>query len=198
MNKFELLDQMLERNNGYMKTADVNQAGVSKTYLGEYVRERGLERVAHGLYMSPEAWEDGMFVIQTRYPSAIFSHETASYLLDLAEREPLRYSVTFKAGTNASGLTRDGVKVYKVKDVLFDEGMTHVLSPAGHTLRVYNPERTICDLVRSRRNIEIQDLKSAIKTYLRNKDKNIPLLMRYAKLFSVDRIVSQYIEVLLP
>ena len=98
MNKFEVLDALLQKNNGFLKTSDAIQAGISRTYLGEYVRDRDLERVAHGLYMSQDAWEDGMYIIQTRYPLAVFSHETALYLLNLAEREPVRYSVTLKAG----------------------------------------------------------------------------------------------------
>jgi predicted transcriptional regulator of viral defense system len=197
MSKFNALDLLLQKNNGYLKTSDAIAAGISKSYFSEYVRKRGLERVAHGLYMLQDAWEDTMYIIQTRYPLAVFSHETALYLLNLAEREPIQYAVTFKAGTNATGLTKQGVKVYKIKDSLFNEGIMEVKSPAGHTLRTYNPERTICDLIRSRRNIEIQDLQTAIKEYVRRKKKNIPLLMRYAKEFSVDKIIRQYMEVLL-
>ncbi len=197
MNKYKMLDALLQKNNGFLKTSDAIQAGISRTYLGEYVRDRNLERVAHGLYMSQDAWEDGMYVIQTRYPLAVFSHETALYLLNLAEREPVRYSVTLKAGANTAGLTKQGIKVYKVKAELFDEGVMEASSHAGHTIRVYNSERTICDLVRSRKNIEIQDLQAAIKGYIRSKEKNLPLLMRYAKTFSVEKIIRQYTEVLL-
>jgi hypothetical protein len=197
MGKFEILDFLLQENQGFLKTSDVAGAGISRAYFGEYVRERGLERVAHGLYMSRDAWEDGMYVIQARYSEAVFSHETALYLLDLANREPVQYTVTLKAGTNATGLTKQGVKVYKVKDALFEEGITEAPSPSGHMLRVYNSERTICDLFRSRRNIEIQDLQTAVREYVRRKEKNVPLLMRYAKSFSVEKIVRQYLEALL-
>jgi hypothetical protein len=197
MSKFELLDTLLQENNGFLKTSDATHAGVSRAYLRTYVQDRNLERAAHGLYVPKDAWEDGMYIIQTRYPLAVFSHETALYLLNLAERESLRYSLTLKAGANATGLTRQGVKVYKVKAELFNEGITEAVTPAGNTVRTYNPERTICDLVRSRRSIEIQDLQGAIKGYVRSKDRNIPLLMRYAKAFSVERIIRQYLEVLL-
>jgi hypothetical protein len=197
MKKFEELGFLIQKNNGYLKTSEAVAAGISKTYIGDYVKAQGLERVAHGLYMSPDAWEDGMYVIQVRYPLAVFSHETALFLLNFAEREPIQYAVTLKAGTNATGLTKQGVKVYKVKESLFGEGIMEVKSPAGHILRAYNPERTICDLVRSRRDIEIQDLQTAIKEYVRHKEKNIPLLMRYAKAFSVEKIIRQYLEVLL-
>jgi len=197
MSKFEMLDLLLQKNKGFLKTSDAVVVGISRPYFSEYVRERSLERIAHGLYMSQDAWNDGMYIIQTRYPLAVFSHETALYLLNLAEREPIRYSITLKAGTNATRLTKQGVKVYKVKEELFDVGVIEAKSPAGHMLKVYNPERTICDLVRSRRNIEIQDLQTAIKGYVRCKEKNLPLLMRYAKFFSVEKFVRQYLEVLL-
>jgi hypothetical protein len=197
MSKFELLDSLLQENKGFLKTSDAVSAGVSRAYFGEYVKERGLERVAQGLYMSQNAWEDGMYVIQVRYPAAVFSHETALYLLNLSNREPVQYTVTLKTGANSAGLTKQGIKVYKVRGTLFAKGITELQSPVGHMLRVYNPERTICDVFRSRRNIEIQDLQTAIREYVRFKGKDIPLLMRYAKSFSVEKIVRQYLEVLL-
>jgi predicted transcriptional regulator of viral defense system len=191
------LNVLLLKNNGFLKTSDAVASGVSRTALGDFVREQNLERVAHGLYMSQDAWDDGLFVIQARYPEAVFSHETALWLLNLAEREPNPISVTLRTGTNSVGLSKQGIKVYKIREHLFHEGMMETRSPSGHTARTYNAERTICDLFRSRSNIEIQDLQGAVKTYIRLKEKNIPLLMRYAKLFSVEKIVRQYMEVLL-
>ena len=196
MNKFELLDSRLQENKGFIKTLEATKSGISRAYFGEYVKERGLERVAHGLYMSQDAWDDGMYVLQVRYPGAVFSHETALYLLNLSAREPTKYTLTLRAGTSSTVLAKQGVKVYKVKDERFNEGIIETQSPSGHKLRAYNPERTICDLFRSRRNIEIQELNTAIKEYVALKNKNIPLLMRYAKSFSVESIVRQYLEVL--
>lgn len=198
MLKTEQMDALLARNHGYMKTADVVGLGISKPYLAEYAKKNRLIRVAHGLYMSPDAWEDGLYVLQVKHPAAVFSHETALYLLNLAEREPLRYSVTFRAGTNASRLISQGVNVYKVREALLHEGLAEAESPSGHRLRVYNAERTLCDMIRSRKRVDIQDLQSAVKAYMRSKNKNLPLLMRYAKLFSVEQPVRRYTEVLLP
>ena len=197
MTSAEKLHKLLQKNNGYLKTSDAVAAGVSRTVLGDFVRKYGLERVAHGLYMSQDAWEDELYVIQVRYPEAVFSHETALYLLKLANREPSPFSVTLKTGTSSAVLSKQGIKVYKVKEELFGEDIVEVRSPSGHTVRAYNVERTICDLFRSRRNIEIQDLQEGIKAYIRQREKNIPLLMRYAKAFSVEKIVRQYLEVLL-
>lgn len=197
MTSVEKLNYLLKKNKGFLKTSDAVSSGVSRTVLGHFVRKNGLERVAHGLYMSQDAWEDSLFVIQVRYPESVFSHETALYLLNLANREPSPFSVTLRTGTNSARLSKEGIKVYKVKEALFDQGIIEAISPSGHTVRTYNAERTICDLFRSRRNIEIQALQDAVKTYVHLRDKNIPLLMRYAKLFSVEKMVLQYLDVLL-
>ena len=72
MTSTETLNKLLQENNGYLKTSDAVAAGVSRTVLGDFVCKYGLERVAHGLYMSQDAWEDGLYVIQVRYPEAVF------------------------------------------------------------------------------------------------------------------------------
>jgi len=197
MNKKEIIKTLLEKNLGYLKTSEVTNAGISRPYLSQYVEKHGLTRVASGLYLAPDAWPDGMYVIQTRYPQAVFSHESALFLLDMAEREPGKHTVTLKSGASTTRLTKDGVKVYRVKEVLFTLGLSEVKSPIGHRLRTYNAERTICDMIRSRNNIETQDYSAALKEYVQKKDRNIPRLMEYAELFSVDKLVLQYLEVLL-
>lgn len=197
MNRHKTLDILMRANNGFLRISDAINANISKMYLREYIHDQGLERVAHGLYMAQDAWQDGMYVLQVRYPAAVFSHESASYLLGLGEREPLRYSITLKAGTSSSRLAAQNIKVYKVKKSLFELGLAQVESPTGHPIRSYNPERTICDLVRSRSQIEFQDLQSALKSYVRRRDKNLPLLMRYAESFSIATQVRHYLEMLL-
>lgn len=197
MNKTAVLDALVEEGLGYLKTADAVAAGVSRTYLGDYVRANGLERVAFGLYRTQDAWDDGMHVLQSRYPDAVFSHESALFLLGLTDREPDRYSITLRAGSSSSSLSSEGVKVVKVRADLFDLGLIEMKSPFGHTVRAYNAERTICDIVRKRRLVEAQDLQGALKAYLRSRDKDIPLLMRYTKAFSVESVLNRYLEVLI-
>jgi len=197
MTKFETLDQILHKNNGFIKTSEAVKGQVSKVYFAVYVKERGLERAAHGLYMSRAVEGDDLYVIQARYPKAVFSHETAGYLMNPGKRKPVHISVTLKAGSNAMGLSSQGIKVYKVKDERFETGIVQVISPAGHGIRTYNTERTLCDLIRSRRRIEIHYLQAAMHEYVRMKEKNIPLLMQYARMFSVEKKLHQYFEMIL-
>lgn len=197
MSKFDLMDQIVEKNQGYIRTSDATKENVSRTYFLEYVKKRKLLKVAHGVYMTEETWLDDMYVTQVRYPQAIFSHETAAYLLQLTDREPFVLSVTLKTGESSTRLIESGIEVYKIKESLYDIGLILTKSPTGHKIRSYNCERTVCDLIRSRSSIEIQEIQSVLKAYLSQKDRNIPKLIRYAKQFSVESIISQYLEVLL-
>lgn len=194
---FETLDDLVEGNNGVLRTADVVAAQISKPTLAKYVRERGLERVSHGVYLAPDAWRDGMRLLQLRCPQVIFSHDTALFLHGLTDREPLQYTVTVKSGYNPSNLKNDGVRVYSIKSERYDVGLSAAETPFGNTVAVYDMERTICDVIRSRSGVETQTFRDALKQYTLRKDKNLHHLMAYAKIFHVETILRQYLEVLL-
>lgn len=197
MSKLHQLDQLLKTNRGFIKTSDVVKMGISRPYFSEYKKMRDLIKVAQGLYMTQDTWQDDLYVIQVRYPKVIFSHETAAFLLGLADREPFEPSVTLETGYGSARLNKSGVKVFKVRKELVEIGLIEMDSPVGNRIRTFNAERTLCDLIRNRSSIEIQGIQTAFKEYFKMKEKNIPQLMRYAKLFSVENNVKQYTEVLL-
>jgi hypothetical protein len=109
----------------------------------------------------------------------------------------MEYATTVKTGYNPSKLRADGIQVYTVKKELHELGKTMMKTSFGHEVPVYDMERTICDLIRNRSNIEIQTFQDALKQYAKRKDKKLRTLMQYAKEFRVDKILRQYLEVLL-
>lgn len=197
MQKSGLLKKITNENNGILLLEDALLAGVSKTYVLEFVKKHDYEQVARGIYLSPDAWEDSMYILQMRYKEAVFSHETALYLLDMADREPLQYTITMKQGYNSANLIKQGIKVYTVKKEWHDMGIIEAQTPMGHMVRVYNPERTLCDVFRGRSQVEMQDRQTAIREYVGRRKKDIPLLMEYAKMFKIEKTIRQYLEVLL-
>lgn len=197
MSQFETLDLLFQQQGGTVRTAQAIEAGVSKPTFYDYVKAHGMEKVAHGIYASPDVWRDSMYLIHLRCKQAVFSHESALLFHDLTDREPLQYVITVKTGYNPSVLKEEGLHVYTVKEDLHSVGCTTAQTPFGHTVPVYDMERTICDLLRSRSRIEEQSFQSALKQYAVRTDKNLRTLMHYAKLFHVEKKLRQYLEVLL-
>lgn len=197
MTLFEQLDLLFEQNHGIIKTAQVLEHGIAKHTLYAYAKKNGIEQAAHGIYITPEAWTDAMYILHLRCAQGIFSHESALFLHDLTDREPSEYSITVKTGYNPASLKADGIKVYTIKKELHGVGKIEMNTPFGHAVPVYDAERTICDIIRSRSGIEMQTFQDALKQYAAKKDKNLRKLMQYAQMFHVEKMLRQYMEVLL-
>jgi predicted transcriptional regulator of viral defense system len=193
----EQLENLISVNKGIVITKEVEKKGIPRHYLTLFVREGKLERVSHGAYVTPDTFDDEMYTIQVKRQKVIFSHETSLFLHELTDRDPLELSVTIPYGYNGSSMRESGIKVYTVKKPLHLLGVTEVETLFGRTIKAYNKERTVCDIVRNRNNMDIAILNEAIRRYLESKDKNIPLLLRYAKELGVQKVVRNYIEILL-
>ncbi len=197
MNPIEEIRNLLKDQNGILLTADLANLGIPRTYLSILEKSGEVRRVSRGIYSTANYMVDEMAALQSRYRGAIFSHETALYLLNLTDRTPLFYSVTVPAGYNATSLKASKAKVYFVNRSLYLLGLTTMKSPHGNDIKTFNLERTICDVVRSRNQMDIQFVNEALKQYVTHRRRNIGQLYDYAMQFRVQKIIREYIEVLL-
>ena len=197
MTRFELLDELVEKGNGYLLTYQVLEKGISKPTLADYVNKRNMERVAQGVYIAEDAWKDELYILHLSNSRIIFSHETALFLHGLMEREPKATSVTVRAGYNASHLRKKGICVYQVKPEIEELGITDIQTNFGNTIRAYDMERTICDVIRYKEAMDVQVFQYAMKEYMGSTHKNLNHLMTYAKKLHIESAVRTYTEVML-
>ena len=141
MTQFEKLDLLLHECGGTIQTFQVLNNGISKSVFYAYVKERGLEQAAHGVYVSPNTWTDAMYLLHLRCGQAVFSHETALFFHDLTDREPLKYTITVRTGYNPSRLQEDGFQVYTVKKDLIRNMSKKKSADAQILMRNYMMER---------------------------------------------------------
>lgn len=197
MNKYEKMKDLLKENNGYMFTAQVEKAGISRTYLSKFVRENNLEKVAKGIYVSQDTWEDELYILQIRNPKIIYSGETALYLHGLIDREYSDICITVPPRFNQTRLRSRGVIVHQEKLEIYQLGIVEIETNYGNVVRTYDKERCICDLIKNRGNIEVQQFQTAIKSYMRDKTKNMSRLMLYASRLKIRDEIMKYVEVML-
>ena len=190
------IDMLLKNHNGMIRTSNAVSAGISRTTLGALVKSGRLERIAHGQYIRPDNIADELYVLQQRSDKIVFSHETALFLHDMAERTPLMHSLTIPSSNKLSPTLSDGCKIYYVKPELYGLGRCTIKSKMGNEVVAYDMERTICDILRSRSRIDGQTFAEAIKSYATRKDQNWNRLREYAEAFRVTKLLRQYLEVL--
>ena len=197
VNPIDKIRGILRDQNGILLTSDLSKYGIPRTYLSILEKNGEIQRISRGVYSAASFIVDEMISIQARYKAVIFSHETALYLLELTDRTPLFYSVTVPAGYNATSLKASGAKVYFVNCGLYPLGLITMKSPHGNDIKTYNLERTICDALRNRNQIDVQFINESLKRYVGKKERDIDLLYSYARQFRIQKIVREYIEVLL-
>lgn len=186
-----------KRHGGIIETKIAAQHGVSKAMLHKLCKEDKIHRIVKGQYIFPDDMQDELLSISRRSENIIFSHETALYLHGISERTPFEHTITAPSECIPSRAIKSECKVYYIKPELFDLGKTALKTPAGNTVPVYDLERTICDVVRSRNKLGTETFHSALKLYAASPKKNLNKLNSYAKKMHVANVLHRHLEVLL-
>lgn len=197
MNYYQAITNMLERQSGIVTTAQVSAADIPRHYLSKMVAENLLRKVDRGIYVSPETWEDEMFLLQYKYSKGIFSHETALYIHGFTDRTPTRFVMTFPYGYHAESIASTNIRMKKVIKGIYELGSVEKQTTFGNKIRLYDLERTLCDIVKGNNSCDIQIVNQAMKRYALSKEKNISRLIQYAEQLRVKPKILAYMEILL-
>ena len=193
----EKIKELLEASpDGTITAEQVTSAGLHRSILQELVGNGELYRFGRGLYVCSNAWEDDFYLLQRKYRRGIYSYDTALYLLGYSDRTPAQYTMTFPKGYNSPSLKQESINIKRVVPKNYSFGITELQSPCGNPIRVYDLERTLCDILRGSGS-DIQIVGPAMKKYAASKEKNIHKLMQYADQLRVKPKVLRYMEVLL-
>lgn len=191
------LRTLISEQNGLFTAAQANAVGISNEHLCLLVRSGAIGRESHGVYSVPGGTLDRMAVLQLRRSKAVFSHGTALFLHGLTDRDPCVYSVTVPSGYNTQALSSLGVEVFTIRRELHGLGQCRVKTVFGGEVIAYDPERTVCDCLRSRSRMDPADMMDAVKRYVALPRRNIPYLMRMAVALRVEKPLRARLEVLL-
>lgn len=197
MNDIQRVEKLLKNNNGIVQTHQVEALGISNKILTRMIERGIIERVVRGIYISVDTLEDKYFITQAICKKGIFSHETALYFHDLCDRTPIKYQLTIPSYYNNVLIKDKNYQFFYLKDELYEVGITEMKTPYGNKIKIYDLERTICDIIRNKKKIEIALFADSMKRYAERKDRNSIKLHKYAKLFNIEDEVRKYLEVLL-
>lgn len=191
------LTAIAKTHGGIIETKIAAQHGISKAMLYKLCKDDKIHRIIKGQYILPDDMQDELLVISNRSERVIFSHETALYLHGISDRTPFEHTVTAPSGCIPSAAIKSECKVYYIKPELFELGKTMLKTPAGNDVTAYDLERTICDVIRSRNKLGTETFLAALKLYAVNPKKDLNKLNFYAKQLRVNKVLRQYLEVLL-
>lgn len=190
----EIIESIMKMNNGYVTSKELSNLGIHRMYLN-IMKEKGMiEKVGNGIYIDSSKIEDSYFVFSLELSNVVYSHMTALYFHGLSIKAPNdKYDITVP--NNYFNYKIKEHNVFYVDKAIYELGLTKVKTPMGNSVRVYDIERCMCDIIRSKNRMDSEHVKYSIRAYLKRKDKDIVKLSNYASQIGIKEEVMNYIEV---
>lgn len=195
---FEQIKTVFINNNGYATTAELSALGINRFYVSELRKSDIIEQIKVGLYK----WQDHdydydfeLVEVQRIIPSGVLCLKSALAFHGLTTFNPWQYEVAIERSSKVSIPIYPPIKVVFFTMALYELGILEI-DVAGHKVKVYDLEKTICDCIRYRNKIGIEIVKEGLQEYLKRSDRNLDKLLIVAKKCKVQKILKEYLEVL--
>ena len=181
--------------NGYLTTKDVTNNNIPRAYLTKLIKEGKIERVGRGVYIKKNVLVDDFVILQSKSKYTIYSNTTALYLHGFSKRIPIKYDITVKSGYKGSLQKEKNVNLFYTKRELLELGVINYKLDSGNIIKVYDLDKTICDIIKNKKKIDAEIFNKAIREYFYSKNKNTLKLYEYAKKMNIYNKVRDTFEV---
>lgn len=160
--------------------------------VGEIVElSRGVFRRADA---DPASDPDAIGVMR-RVRHAVLYGLTAAVIHDLTDEIPSEVQIAVQVGRTVPRISYPPTKVFRFREAQFRAGITEFEAAPGEWVPVYDPARTVVDLMRMRMRFGQTVAYSALNRYLDRGGADLLLLRQYADLLDVSKQVQFALDI---
>lgn len=189
--------ELFSSYNYVMTTAELTKSKVYYADIKQLLDEELIERVRRGYYhWIQDEGKSEIVIINRLFPDAVLCMETALFYYKYSDRNPAEWSFSVNKNVSKLRINVDYpfIKAYRVEPELVTLGETEG-EIDSHKVRIYDRDRTICDVLRNMNKMDKEIFNKAVQGYVKDPKKNIPNLMEYAKVLRVQKRVKHLIGV---
>lgn len=197
MKDVEYYREIFEKYGGMMQTKQLEAENIFYRRIQQLIQEGYVEKIRYGYYQ----WADSddfseVGTISRLFPDAILCMDTALRYYGYSDRTPgdWHLAVSKDSGKSRFKIDYPFVKPYYVEPSVLELGLT-AGEVDGHSVRIYDKDRVICDCLRYRNKIDKEIFNKAVQGYINDTGKSIPRLMEYAETLRVKRPAKELIGV---
>lgn len=188
------IEKYLEQSGGIITTSYCKEKKIPTVYLSRLLKDGKLLRVKKGIYITKDGDYDEYYFFQHQYKKAIFSYETALYLLGQTDKIPWNIDVTVYNGYKFNEKS-NGVNIHYVKKSIYDLGVIQKSTMFGNKVNIYSYERTLCDFIGHKEEMDIEVYVKLIRSYSSYKERDIHSLYDIAMKMGIENKVREVMEV---
>lgn len=185
-------------NNGVATTQEILENNITLYMLKKFEEQGVITKLKRGLYSLTDdsIVLDELIEASLLVPKGVLCLYSALAFHDLSTYTPDEYNFAIPRTDRKPALSDyPPIKIYFFDDDTFQAGIEEH-EKDGHIVKVYDRERTICDIVKYRNKLDSNVLKEALNNYANSKNKNYSRMMKYADKMRVRNILNNYFEVL--
>ena len=197
MRPLEEIKQVFDEHDGFLRTNELYAERIFYNHIQELIQEGHIEKIRYGYYQ----WVDHdnqseVIIIKRLFPDGILCMDTSLFFHSYSDRTPQSWHIAVSKDSGKSRFRLDYpfVKPYFVEPHLLEMGLT-TGDIDGNLVRIYDKERTICDCLRYEKKMDREIFNKAIRCYITDSSKNIPVLIEYARNFRISQKIKNIIGV---
>jgi hypothetical protein len=190
------IEKHLKDSGGIITSLYCRENGIPTVYLSRLVEKGVLHRVDSGIYLTKNGNYDEFYFFQYKYSNSVFSYETALYLLGFTDKIIQVKDVTVSSNYKFNK-PPVGVRIHYVKKDWLNLGVIVVKTTYGNSVRAYSYERTVCDFILQKENMDPESYVKLLRGYSSYKHKNVHMLYQIASKMKIATEVRDIMEVLL-
>lgn len=185
-----------EKQGGILKTSELSDLGLSSRQIKKLLDEEIIIKIKHGYYEFSGSVPREEIVIARLFPNAVIFLESALMHYEYTDRIPSAWQIAVNKNSEKSQYKMDNffVEPYYLEPKFIEVGIDRIILE-GITIKIYDRDRTICDVLRYEKKIEKEVFSNAIQRYIKDQKKNIRKLFEYAEVFNIKNKVRTYVGV---
>ncbi len=196
-NKSFTIRRIFKEHNNVMTTAELSNNKIFYADIQNLLRDGKIEKVRRGYYHYIEDFSGSeVSIINRLFPDAVLCMETALFYYGYSDRNPAEWNIAIDKNTSRYRTKIDYpfIKDYRLDSAIIKLGESQGTIDGEH-VRIYDRERTICDVLHNMSKMDKEIFNKAITSYVNDSKKNIPNLLEYAKVLRVSKKVRDLIGV---
>lgn len=177
---------------------ELKNKGLSYYKINQMVNQGMLVKLNKRFYENPNFQGEGsdFYYAYAFVPNGVVCLLSAAVYYNLSTYRPDAVDVAIPRKAKVSTLPDwPEINVRYFTDDRFGVGIETVRD-GNNQFRIYDIEKTVVDIVFYREKIGIEETKEVLITYLRQSDRNLNRLIRYAERLKCEDVMKKYLEVL--
>lgn len=186
----------LDVNKGIIyRTKDLNDEGISNYIISKMAESGELVKICHGVYALDDVSNIKLTDINVIVENGVISLMSAAVVYKLIDGSLGKTTITIDRDQKPPKIPYDMFVYIYTTSSLYDIGL-NVYDVNGRNVKIYDIERTICDILKHRSKYDSQLVKQIVLNYLERDDCDIEKLLYYAKQLRIYNVVKRCLEII--